>query len=499
MDNADIQPEELVLELNNAVNTQALELNRTVGNDSGSPLVSSITDKRIRGGGSELKCRQEVGSSLTTSRGGDLGKQDTGTVTILTSHHGVSGGVVGDSAASFTGEVSVNLVDALVRSMTKGETGRARDAVATIRDQDLRGRVVSTTQVEVTRGGVTRNSNTPGSQEGQEAKIVAGEGDEGSRLNDVGVKPKRTNHHTRLLGTGGDEVSVAGGRGREVTSTDRRGVGSKAEGIPGDKVEDTNNSRLNLLRGGFSKASGRRFRGAREGSRGRGKQANNGGKGGDRPTKRGSKHIVGDISKGSEGKLTTALSKDRVMLGGTDRGQEGGRSKTNNRRLTKATITKGEFSNGVGASLKCGIGTRICMVKALENIKAGFLDHGVEEGSSFRKQGRRGDTGMVVKGTGANLTEEAHGSMRVASNGGETHDGIKPGLEAPDLGEAVVDDSSVSTKEATRDLDSITNNGGKLEERTVRKRVGSIRGQKQLPFTRVTIHTNGVTQGIIHQ
>jgi hypothetical protein len=55
-------------------------------------------------------------------------------------------------------------------------------------------------------------------------------------------------------------------------------VGSATEVVAGDKVENSIDNRLDLLRGGFSKASGRRTRGVgKVGSRG-GKKTNDRGK-----------------------------------------------------------------------------------------------------------------------------------------------------------------------------------------------------------------------------
>ena len=134
-----------------------------------------------------------------------FGEEDTGAVTILTAHHHVSGGVVVHISAGFTGKGSVDLVDAFMGGVAETKACRAGDTVATIRDKELGGRVAASTHIKDARGGVSGNGGTPRARQGEETKVVPGEGNEGAGLNDVGVEPEGTDHHAGLLGASSDE------------------------------------------------------------------------------------------------------------------------------------------------------------------------------------------------------------------------------------------------------------------------------------------------------
>jgi hypothetical protein len=166
MDNADVKPEEHVLQLDNGVNTQTFKFGRARSDDGSSTLVPKFTDSRVGGGGNLLEGSKEVGSGFAAGSAGEFGKEDAGAFTIVSSHHDVGGGVVGHSGTSFTSKISVDLVDALVGGMAEGEAGRAGDAVASIRGEDFRGGVITSTDVHVADRGVTRDDVTPGSKEG---------------------------------------------------------------------------------------------------------------------------------------------------------------------------------------------------------------------------------------------------------------------------------------------------------------------------------------------
>jgi hypothetical protein len=87
--------------------------------------------------------------------------------------------------------------------------------------------------------------------------------------------------------------------------------------------------------------------------------------------------------------------------------------------------------------------------------------------------------------------------MGVVGDRGEADDCIKAWLKAADFGEAVLDDSGVSAKETTRNLDTITDDGGELEEGAVRMGLGRVGGKVELAFAGMAFHANRVAEGVI--
>jgi hypothetical protein len=65
--------------------------------------------------------------------------------------------------------------------------------------------------------------------------------------------------------------------------------------------------------------------------------------------------------------LAAMLRKDRVVLGGADRGKEGSRGKAGHRSVAETTVADGKLGNGVGTVLESRVVTRIGVIKALED------------------------------------------------------------------------------------------------------------------------------------
>ena len=101
-----------------------------------------------------------------------LGKEHAGAVAVLVLHHEVGGGVVVDLGTSFTGEGGIDLVDALVRGVAKGEAGGAGDAVGSIGSEDGGGKMLARADVHLTGGRVTVDGVTPWPEEWEESKVV---------------------------------------------------------------------------------------------------------------------------------------------------------------------------------------------------------------------------------------------------------------------------------------------------------------------------------------
>jgi len=137
-----VQPEEVVGEFDDAVDAEAFTAGRAVGNDGSRSLLAQGASGRVIMSSSVAHSSDEVSSISSQGRGAVFGEEDAGAcVAIQTTHHFVGGGVVIDFGASFAAKGSIDFVDAFVGSVTEGETGRTRDAVTSIREEDLGGRV----------------------------------------------------------------------------------------------------------------------------------------------------------------------------------------------------------------------------------------------------------------------------------------------------------------------------------------------------------------------
>jgi hypothetical protein len=252
-----------------------------------------------------------------------FGEEDTGAVTILAAHHHVSGGVVVHISTGFTGKGSIDLVDAFMGGVAETKACRAGDTVATVRDKELGSGVAASTHIEDAWGGVSGNGGTPGARQGEETKVVPGEGNEGAGLDDVGVEPEGSDHHAGLLGASSDKVDMAGSRGGEVVGACHGRMAGGTQVEAGSREDSTHKHRLNLLSGGFSKSGGRRSRGiCKCSSRGR-EEASDGSKGGDGGAEVASEEVISGISVLTKGVLAVWLRKEGIVLGSTDRGEEG--------------------------------------------------------------------------------------------------------------------------------------------------------------------------------
>ena len=104
---------------------------------------------------------------------------------------------------------------------------------------------------------------------------------------------------------------------------------------------------------------------------------------------------------------------------------------------------------------------------------------------------------VVAKAVVADLAEEAEHGMGVLGDGRERDNGANAVLEAGDFVFAVLDDSGVGAKETARDLDTIGDDGGEIEERTVRVWCRGFGGKEELAFVRVAQHANRVAKLVV--
>ena len=163
---ADVKPEEMVGKLDDTVDTEAFELGGGIGEDGSSALLSRDTGGRVVGGRGVVNGRDEGSRSSQVGRGTALGKEDPGKLAILFTHHQVGGGIDINLGTSLKGKGGVYLVDALVGSMAETEARGARNAVATIGEDEGDIGMVAGADIEATRARVAGGRGTPGTEEG---------------------------------------------------------------------------------------------------------------------------------------------------------------------------------------------------------------------------------------------------------------------------------------------------------------------------------------------
>ena len=133
MDDADVEPQEVMCETNDAVDAQSLLLLRAAGEDGGGTVVSRDARGLVVGDGGVLDGGEEEGRNPEALGSGMLGEDDAGTDAILFVKHEVRGRVDVSYSTSLARKGSVDFVNAFVGGVPKAETGGAGDAVAAVR------------------------------------------------------------------------------------------------------------------------------------------------------------------------------------------------------------------------------------------------------------------------------------------------------------------------------------------------------------------------------
>ena len=165
VNDTDVNPQEMLWEADDEVDPEAFLLARAVGDNFSSASLTADAGGFIVLGRSVVDSGEKKSRDFETGRSGVFGEEDACDVTIEVAHHEVGGGVDVHKGTGLDGKRSDDLVEAFMGLMAKAEASRARDAVATIREEELCGGVPASTDVHEAWSGEPLDRGAPRTKE----------------------------------------------------------------------------------------------------------------------------------------------------------------------------------------------------------------------------------------------------------------------------------------------------------------------------------------------